>query len=93
MVRVDKAFIAANAVDLKEGLTTPNLIEASTKSKMIEAAKQVILLADHTKFNKVAFARFAKLEEIDICVTDDKVAAETIAEMKNKGVKVFNIKA
>ena len=87
-VRVDKVFIATNGVDLTEGLTTPNLIEAATKIKMIKAAKQVILLADHSKVGKVSFAKFAEVTEIQKCIIDHGVAENTVKEMRKLGIEV-----
>ncbi|AVF24847.1 putative aga operon transcriptional repressor [Paenibacillus larvae subsp. larvae] len=55
MVRVDLAFLGANGLDLEEGLTTPNLLEAAMKRKMIRIAKQVTVLADHSKIGKVSY--------------------------------------
>lgn len=88
MLRVDKAFIATNGLDLHKGLTTPNIVEAATKSKMIDIAKQVILLADYTKIGKVAFAKFADISRIDTCIVDDKVTQAVVDEMENLGVRV-----
>lgn len=87
-VRVDKAFIATNGVDLTEGLTTPNLIEAATKTKMIKAAKQVILLADHSKVGKVSFAKFAEVTEIQKCIIDHGAAENIVKEMRKLGIEV-----
>lgn len=64
MMRVDKAFIATNGIEAEEGITTSNLTEAATKRKMIQIAKQVILLADHSKAGKAAFAKFADIHEV-----------------------------
>jgi len=89
MLRVDKAFIATNGLDMVEGLTTPNILEATTKTKMINIAKQVILLADHTKIGKVSFAKFADMSKIDICIVDDKVADDVTEKMKESGICVY----
>ena len=88
MLRVDKGFIATNACDIKEGLTTPNIIEAATKRKMIDISKQVFLLADHTKFGKVSFSKFANLSDIDTCVTDDGISRGVKEAMENRGINV-----
>lgn len=89
MLRVDKAFIATNGLDINGGVTTPNLLEAATKTKMIDISEQVILLADHTKIGKVAFAKFADLSRIDKCVVDDKAPADVISKMINLGISVY----
>ncbi|WP_241781925.1 DeoR/GlpR family DNA-binding transcription regulator [Paenibacillus sp. DMB5] len=73
MVRVDKAFLGTNGLDLQEGITTPNMLEAATKRKMIAVAKQSILLADHSKIGQVSFCKVADLQEIDHCILDSAV--------------------
>lgn len=70
MVRVDKAFLAINGLDLQEGLTTPNMVEAATKRKMLSIAKQVILVADHSKLGHVYYSKVADLSDIDHLITD-----------------------
>ncbi|MNI85548.1 Glucitol operon repressor [compost metagenome] len=70
MVRVDKAFLGTNGLDLQEGITTPNMLEAATKRKMITVAKQAILLADHSKISQVSFCKVADLSEINHCILD-----------------------
>lgn len=69
-LHVDKLFLAANAVDLAKGVTTPNILEARTKRAMIDSAREVILVADHSKFGRVTFGRVCGLDRIDVVVTD-----------------------
>jgi DeoR family fructose operon transcriptional repressor len=75
---VDKSFIATNGVDVENGLTTPNLIEASTKKKMIDCAEKVILITDHTKIGQVSFAKFADIHEINYLITDSRLYLTTL---------------
>lgn len=89
MIRVDKAFVAINALDITEGLTTPNLIEASAKRKMIQSAKTVFLLADHSKVGKVAFAKVAEVREIDKFISDSAVPESVINQLEQLGVDVY----
>ncbi len=88
VLRVDKAFMATNGLDFTCGLTTPNILEAATKAKMIAIAKQVILLADHTKFGKVSFAKFADVTSVDICVMDDKASEDMLEKMAELEISV-----
>ena len=79
---VDVAFIGASGVTAESGLTTPDRVEAEIKAAMINAARRTVVLADHSKFGADAFAKFAKLEEIDVVISDsglDKDAASSIA--------------
>ncbi|WP_379161749.1 DeoR/GlpR family DNA-binding transcription regulator [Paenibacillus sp. sgz5001063] len=82
MVRVDKAFLGTNGLDLREGITTPNMLEAATKRKMISVAKQVILLADHSKIGQVSFCKVADLREMDHCILDRETPEGFIRGLK-----------
>ncbi|MBP1937340.1 DeoR family fructose operon transcriptional repressor [Paenibacillus sediminis] len=88
MVRVDKAFVATNGLDLEEGITTPNIIEAATKRKMFQIAKEVILLADHSKIGKVGYAKVADLSEIDHLIIDAGANDHFIDQLRKQGVSV-----
>lgn len=67
---VNKLFLSTSGIKLHKGLTTSNNIDAFIKKRMIESADKVICLADHSKFDKVAFVSFAELNDLDIIVTD-----------------------
>jgi DeoR family transcriptional regulator, fructose operon transcriptional repressor len=88
-VFVDKAFVATNGWDASVGLTTPNLMEASVKRGMIRSGKQVILLADHSKYGKVSFAKIAELSDMDILVTDDMISDNALKELEAFGMQVI----
>ena len=68
-LRVDKAFITTHSVSMDSGLTEPSFDEVSVKRAMIDAASEVVLLADHSKFGREALARIAPLSAIDHIVT------------------------
>jgi len=67
----DKVFLAANAVDLELGVSTPNLIEAETKRHMVKAGDEVILVVDHSKLWAKAMCKICSLSEISLLLTDD----------------------
>jgi DeoR family fructose operon transcriptional repressor len=78
-LHVDKLFLAANGVDLAKGITTPNLIEARTKRTMVDSAREVILVADHSKFGRVTLGRVCGLERLDAIVTDEGLPHRFVA--------------
>jgi DeoR/GlpR family transcriptional regulator of sugar metabolism len=57
-------------MDPHAGLTTPNLAESETNRAFIRGARQVVLLADHTKWGTVGLSSFANLDEVDVLITD-----------------------
>lgn len=87
-LHVDKAFIGTNAIHPEEGLSTPNIDEASIKRKMIACANKAILLADSSKVGDVNLVKFASLKDIDLFITDDQASEEHLREIEEKGVEI-----
>jgi len=67
--KVDQLFLGACGIT-SEGITSPDEEEAFLKKKMISRARQVILLADHSKFTKAFLHKVCDISEIDVIVTD-----------------------
>lgn len=76
---VDFAVMGADAVS-PEGITNINSNEVSMKRAMLDAAGQVIVVADSSKFGRPALVRVASLESVDLIVTDDGLPEEAAAE-------------
>jgi DeoR/GlpR family transcriptional regulator of sugar metabolism len=52
-------------------------------------ASEVILLADHSKFDKVSTARVAPITAVDVIVTDDQLPEAVVLELEEAGVRVI----
>ncbi|MEV2200190.1 DeoR/GlpR family DNA-binding transcription regulator [Streptomyces fradiae] len=77
----DVLFLGVHGVSVEAGLSTPNLAEAETNRRLIRAARRVVVVADHTKWGKVALSSFARLEDVDTLVTDSGVSDEVRTAM------------
>jgi len=86
---VDKAFVGTNGVGLLEGFTTSDMDEASIKRAMLISAKQRIVLADHSKFNKVYMNQFASISMVDLLITDDLDQSLTQELIEHYDIKVI----
>jgi DeoR family fructose operon transcriptional repressor len=91
-IRADVAFLGVNGIDLKDGLTTPTIEDAHVKRAMILAARKTVVLADHTKFGRSAFAFVAALDAIDVVLTDDKTPLNVREAIQALGVEVVGCK-
>ncbi|GGQ27695.1 DeoR/GlpR family DNA-binding transcription regulator [Streptomyces roseolilacinus] len=81
MLHFDVLFLGVHGVSVEAGLSTPNLAEAETNRRLIRSARRVVVVADHTKWGKVALSSFARLEEVDTLVTDAGVSEGVRAAM------------
>ncbi|EOZ95326.1 Transcriptional repressor of aga operon [Indibacter alkaliphilus LW1] len=82
-------FLGVDGIDLDFGFTITNLSEASLNQKMIDASQTVVILADHTKFNRRGLGRICGFEQVDYLITDDKAPRKEIAALEEKGIKVI----
>lgn len=78
-LHVDQLFLGVHGMDVDAGFTTPNLAEAHTNAIFMSRAKQVVVLADSTKWNTIGLARIAPLGAADVLVTDDGLSGEARA--------------
>lgn len=88
-LNVDKAFIGITGIDIKKGITATDPIEAQTKKYIIESAKKVIALCDHSKLGHVSINFVAPLEKIDILITDSEADDKFINKVKELDIKVI----
>jgi DeoR/GlpR family transcriptional regulator of sugar metabolism len=70
-MHVDWLFLGVHGFDERAGFTTPNLVEAETNRALIASARQVVVAADSSKWGVVGLSSMARLDEVDVLVTDD----------------------
>jgi len=70
-IHVDWLFLGVHGVDERAGLTSPNLVEAETNQALIASARRVVVTADSTKWGVVGLSSMARLEDVDVLVTDE----------------------
>src|SRR2546428_9207990 len=80
---VDKAFIGLRGISLHHGLTSPFPEEIPIKRQMIKCAKQVFILADHSKFNVTSASLIAPLNIVHTLITDVSVTPEVVRQMSS----------
>lgn len=86
---VDKVFLGVDGFDTRHGIFTPNIEEASLNQLMINNAKQVILVADSSKFQRRSLAFICALDRIDFVVTDDAILPDDRKRLEDAGIKVL----
>lgn len=88
-IRVQKAFLGARGITLRDGLTDSNLLEVELKQAMVEIASELIAIVDSSKFNMVGFASFAPISKVSTIITDDGLSNDMRRSYEEKGVKVI----
>lgn len=76
-----KCFMGVNGISLSGGFSTPDQNEAGIKTTVMNHSREIYVLADHSKFDKITSVTFASLNR-GIIITDklqnEKYAQETV---------------
>ena len=78
-INVQKAFLGAAGFTLESGLADATDEEAQIKRSMVTAAREVIAIVDHTKWERAAFATFCPTDQIGIVLTDERAPDAMVA--------------
>ena len=85
--RPSKAFISCRAVEAS-GLSDGSIYEVETKRALISTAKEVIVLADSSKFDETGTVFLADLKTVTRVITDSGVSKDSIRMLEMAGVEV-----
>jgi DeoR/GlpR family transcriptional regulator of sugar metabolism len=75
-LHVDRTFLGADAIHHEAGITNITFVEVEVKRAMIAAAREVVVVADSSKFAHRALAQVCGLDEVDLILTDDGLAPD-----------------
>jgi DeoR/GlpR family transcriptional regulator of sugar metabolism len=87
-VNVQKAFVGASGFTLESGLSDATEEEAQIKRLMVDAAREVIGIVDHTKWRRTAFATFCRTDRLDLVLTDNRAPSEMVDAVRSRGIQV-----
>lgn len=90
-MHVDQLFLGVHGMDLRAGYTTPNLAEATTNRAFVASAREVVVLADSSKWGVVGLADIGPLGVAATVITDEDLpedARRIIADAVDQVVTV-----
>ena len=92
-INVQKAFLGAAGFTLDSGLSDATDEEAQIKRSMVAAAREVIAIVDHTKWERAAFATFCAIDQVGTVLTDPGAPAAMMDALRARGVDVRIVSA
>ncbi|MFL5624554.1 MAG: DeoR/GlpR family DNA-binding transcription regulator [Ktedonobacteraceae bacterium] len=85
----DVCVLGAAGIDPDIGVTELDYEAASIHRLMIERARQVMLLADHSKLGFCAPAVVAPVKMVHCLMTDDAAPPDVLAQLRSYDIKIF----
>lgn len=86
---IQKAFLGAQAVNAKDGITDTTLEIAQYKRSMIHAARKVILLVDSSKWGRGAFIKVAPLKAVQAVISDSALPEDARNLLAQSGIELI----
>src|SRR6478735_5151081 len=87
-LRADTLFMGIGAISVDQGLMNDSVPEILIDRALRRMARQVVVLADASKFEQVAPGYVFGLDEVELVITDDAIPATTIDALRRRGVGV-----
>lgn len=87
-IRVDYAFMGVDAINSKGNFMITNTEEIEVKQIITECANKVIVLCDHSKFNRQAFLSLWDYKQIDLIITGKELGDEAYNSYTELGLNI-----
>jgi DeoR/GlpR family transcriptional regulator of sugar metabolism len=92
-LRVSRAFLSGSGLTAERGLSTSNMLSASVDRALVQAAAEVVVLADHSKLGTDTMFQTVPTDVITRLVTDeppahDDRAVTELQALADQGVQI-----
>lgn len=88
---VDKLFLGANAVSMRNGISTPNSGTADVKKEFVKKASEIYVLADSSKFERTSLYRILGCDQVNGIITDTGLRGELSEAFEAAGVNIITV--
>ena len=86
-LRADTAILSCGGLT-EEGITNSHGLLIDIQRAMIQAARQVILCVDSTKFGRQSIAKLCDVDLVDVVVTDPAIPSSYVEMLRTRNVHV-----
>ncbi len=87
-LHVDLLFMGIHGMDADAGFTTPNISEAETNQAFAQSSRQLIVVADHTKWGTRGLATIAPLEAANVLISDVRLPESARTSFEEFGTEL-----
>ena len=88
-LHVDKLFLAADGFHIEKGITTHFEPEVLLNRRMCQAAREIIVVADSSKFGRTCLHKILEPQRISKLVTDAGIPGDVREALTRSGVEVI----
>jgi DeoR/GlpR family transcriptional regulator of sugar metabolism len=87
-LRVDRLYIGSSAIHVDYGLSADDPDEVQTDRALMATAREITVLADHTKFDRIRTIRVVPMSRVSRVVTDSGLSVDQRTALERLGIAV-----
>jgi DeoR/GlpR family transcriptional regulator of sugar metabolism len=87
-IRADKLFMGSPAIHPEYGFSADDMTEVQSDRALMDVAREITVLADYTKFGRIAMMRQALISRVRRLVTDGATPTAIVEAIREQGVEV-----
>lgn len=86
--RGDKGFLSTDGWDIN-GTYNASMFEVGIKRAITQSSRRTFLIADHTKYGKMALIKVADIEEFEAIIVDKSLPKDILKSLEEKKIKII----
>jgi len=87
---LQKAFIEAHGVDFEFGYSLNSMEEVEFINKIVDVSKDNFIIADHSRYNKVAFSRLGEINRFKKIISNIQIPHDYKEFFFNNDITLYN---
>ncbi|MDQ1571777.1 MAG: DeoR family transcriptional regulator, aga operon transcriptional repressor [Actinomycetota bacterium] len=87
-INVGTAILGTDGISAAGGVTTHDETEARTNNAMVTHAQRAVVVTDGSKVGRIALAKVADIQQIDLLITDDSADPAELERIAALGIEV-----
>lgn len=88
-LHADRLYLGVDGIDPEIGVMTPDVLEAQLNAQMIQISREVVVVADASKFQRRSLSIISKLDAVHKVITDSGAPVEMVEALRGQGVDVI----
>ena len=82
-----KIIIGAGGITEEKGLTNYEFLSSTYVKEMVKLVKEVIVVADHSKFGRIVLTNMMPLKDVSAIVTDSGISPKFVKIFRKYSIK------
>ena len=87
-LNADRLFLGVDGLDVEQGLSTPDVLEAQLNRLMMRTAREVTVVADASKFGRRSLSVIDSLDRVHRVITDRSISPRVLSRLRARKIEV-----